>query len=71
MSKKSCTFASKFCVFACEYAHIICHAHIVGLKAVIIEKRIFFKNIIYPVVGKEQTAKGGVLYEGRMFSRWL
>ena len=24
-----------------------------------------------PAVGKEQTAKGGVLYEGRMFSRWL
>jgi hypothetical protein len=22
------------------------------------------KNIIYPAVGKEQTAKGGVLYEG-------
>ena len=27
------------------------------------------KNIINPAVGKEQTAKGGVLYEGRMFSR--
>ena len=24
----------------------------------------FFKNIIYPAVGKEQTARGGVLYEG-------
>lgn len=24
-----------------------------------------------PAVGKEQTAKGGRLYEGRMFSRWL
>ena len=25
----------------------------------------------YPAIGKEQTAKGGVLYDGRMFSRWL
>ena len=30
-----------------------------------------FKNKLYPAVDKEQTAKGGVLYEGRMFSRWL
>ena len=29
------------------------------------------KNIIFPAFGKEQTAKGGVLYEDRMFSRWL
>ena len=29
------------------------------------------KNIINPTFCKEQTAKGGVLYEGRMFSRWL
>ena len=25
------------------------------------------KNIIFPAFGKEQTAKGGVLYEDRMF----
>ena len=30
-----------------------------------------YKNIIYPAVGIEQTVNGGVLYEGRMFSRWL
>ena len=29
------------------------------------------KNIIFPAFGKEQTAKGGVWYEDRMFSRWL
>ena len=29
------------------------------------------KNIIFPAFGKEQTAKGGVLYEDRMFNRWL
>ena len=27
---------------------------------------IVFSRIIYPAVGKEQTAKGGVLYDGRM-----